>query len=460
MYTRLFHPFTCLLILYMSASAVAIDVSDWTNPLLGYADKSIKDYTVAEHEGKLYIFHSTFLGLEPGIVGQFRTTGYDSDSSGARTAASKDIVSHVQGEVYDPETGKLSQLPIDYSGREDGWKGMASPSITPYRGRHIMVYNSWGNLPDKPNALFYRLSDDLENWSDRKPLAHDLIKDWAIDGNLIDTGERVILFWKTRGQTSVTRAAMAPSAEGPFRKIPGVDGHRDGEVTFSLRPGVTGPTWFENTNIYRINGEWRLLAVHMKIPYLFRLKGTGEYPQDWLRWEDGYPMVIHRQPWNAFVASNGPEILPSENPDKPHLVFYGGKNGCFRSEFIGRGWYKLGVSQSFDLENWEPLPPAPILALRLDAMDQYRGGKHERFDLRGPFSYRIELQSILDCESEGKVLELELYSNRTPVEILSFADGKASFMLEPGIHSILGRATLASGKVVWTHQPLVLRLDW
>lgn len=435
-------------------------LQDMMNPSLGYVEKSIKDFSMVWHEGKLYAYHSTFLSRDEDYFRTFRSRTWDSESSGARTAASESIVSHVQGECFDPSTGRWEPLPIDYSGVDEGWRGMASPSITAYRGQYAMVYNSWGNLPDKPNALFYRLSADGVQWSEQRRLAPDLIKDWAIDGNLIDFAGRVVLFWKTRGQESVTRAAFADAAEGPFDLIPAVEGFKDGEVTFALREGVSGPKWFENTNIYRIDGEWRLLAVHLKIPYLFRMQGTGEDLQDWLRWVDGYPIEIDRQPWNGFVPSNGPEIVPAQRPGEPHYIFFGGKNGCFRSEFIGRGWYKLGAARSYDLENWESLPAAPHLRLEMQTMDQYRGGKHERFELNGPTSYLIEVKVVVDPSSGGTLAAVRLYANRKELVPESVEGDRIRFFLEPGLQSLLAEGVLEDGRTIWTPQPLVLRLDW
>ncbi|MGC9452451.1 MAG: hypothetical protein ACP5I4_13520 [Oceanipulchritudo sp.] len=318
------------------------------NPVLSYGDWSIKDACMARRDGLWHLFFSAF--------DQERST-----------------VVH----VTTPDFQTFSPFHFQLDGRDAGWIGMCSPDLVYSQGRYVLVLNSWGEMEDRPNALFTMESADLFDWSKPRPLGHNLDPDARIiDGALAWTGDCWMCVLKWWNQA---RMATAPSLDGPWRWVSqermallAEDGEENGHV-------------HENFQLVEIDRQWHLLSTDYipsaskrdatlegkpfqrgisggnHTPWLYRMSGDPADPQAWLRWEDGRPLQVPGEAFNTIDRVNAAALCDNRKEDGFLYLIYGGKNAERRDEFAGtaaagrpwpRGWNRLGLARSGDLVEW------------------------------------------------------------------------------------------------------------
>ena len=297
---------------------------DWANirnPVLEYPDHSIKDFAVAYREGVFHVFFSSF-----------------HESRGR-------IRCHVmKTTTRDFQTYTPLQLIDD--GADAGWIGMASPDVTEYGGAYYLTYNSWGDKPGMPNQLFFRTSDDLENWGERKPLAANLTRGGrAIDAAITHDRGRVILIWK--GDGFRTRIASAGKPDEKFKFIGA------GYPSFKMPDGKESSLAHENFQFLKIDGKWMMLTTDYKPqePFVYELAGNGESPADWLKWINGRKVEIPLLGFNTKDRANGSAALDMRSEDGNFYLFFAGNTEY--DTFLGRGWNCMGIAKSPDFMRWE-----------------------------------------------------------------------------------------------------------
>lgn len=309
------------------------------NPVLQYADWSIKDYGVAHKDGVYHLFFSAF---------------YEDNGR---------VRSHVV-QVSTRDFKTYSEPILHFDGQEDGWIGMCSPDCVMIGDTYYLTFNSWGDKEGRPNQLFYMTSKDLVNWSPRRPLAENITRGVrAIDAALNFHDGRFVLFWK---EVQTTRCCVADAIDGPFRLL------GDGYPKFRGRDGREFE-WNENYQLVGIDGKWRLLAsthdpdysreetddrgrtrtVKTMMPILYTMEtGDGSKDDDWLSWVDGYEPKVELQEFNTDHRANSAVLLDQTEIDGFWYMLYAGRTEG--ASFLRRGNNKLGISRSKDLANWSP----------------------------------------------------------------------------------------------------------
>jgi hypothetical protein len=302
----------------------------WTrlcNPVLSYADWSIKDWACAYRDGAFYVFFSAFYQDE----GQIR--------------------SHVV-EVSTTDFQTFSSPILNLAGREDGWEGMASPDIVKAGETYYLTFNTWGDRPGQPNQLFFMASPDLVHWGPRRPLASNLTKGRSIDAALAFAGDRFYLAWKDRRH--VSRIAVAPDPGADFSLV------GDGVLTFERAEGARTSRKHENCQFVRVDDRWLLLATHFgagHLPYLYRMSGDGTQEKHWQTWFGGYALQVAVEDFNTEDRANAAALYDWRAHDGHFYLFYAGntEKRTYRSSGgWGRGWNRLGLSRSRDLVAWHP----------------------------------------------------------------------------------------------------------
>jgi hypothetical protein len=232
---------------------------------------------------------------------------------------------------------------------------MCSPDVAVRSDRYYLTYNSWGDKEGKPNQLFYRVSDDLETWSDRRPLASDLTADErAIDATVTFANGRCYLAYK--GPEHRTRIAVAPDVDGPFDPV-----GEDGVARFEKASGEVTRGGQENYQFHAVDGERCLLTTDFHAghrPVLYRLDGDPATDGDWRFWTDGYRLEIAEQEFNVGDRANAAAMYDwREHDGHFYLLYAGNQEGRYDGDdtggpFAGRGWNRLGLARSTDLETW------------------------------------------------------------------------------------------------------------
>lgn len=308
-----------------------IEWSRLENPVLEYPEWSIKDYACAHRDGTFYVFFSAF---------------YQDDGR---------IRSHVL-EVRTEDFREYSEPVMHVDGRENGWIGMCSPDVSRHDGTYYLTFNSWGDKEGKPNQLFYRTSPDLESWSDRRPLGRSLTRgERAIDAAVGRHDGRWYLAWK--GADSETCIATAADIDGPFEYV-----GEDGVLRFEKRSGEVTRGGQENYQFHATDGERYLLTTDFHAghrPTLYRIDGDPEEEESWLTWTDGYQLGIPEQEFNTGDRANAAAMYDwREHDDHFYLLYAGNQEGRYKGDtagaFAGRGWNRLGLARSTDLETWVP----------------------------------------------------------------------------------------------------------
>lgn len=333
------------------ARSAFIDWASLHNPFLQYADWSIKDACMAEHQGQFYVFFSAF----------YRDAG--------RVRSHLVEVKTTDFQNFSEPLLHLRDLDADADGQLDAWIGLCSPNLTHHRGTYYLTFNSWGDKEGQPNQLFFMSSKDLEIWSDPKPLARNLTQGWrSIDGAVAFDQDNIFLLWKGAPDGQTPRMAIGETMDGDFRFL------GDGYPMFLTRNSESSDE-HENYQFIRIQGKWRVLVTAMDwdhMPYLYTMAGSGENALNWLNWVHGYKLEVPRQSFNTHTRANAAFLADWTARDGYVYLLYAG-NDAAGDEFAGRGWNRLGLCRSKDLEHWMPLTDVKQLAPRVELIEPLSG---------------------------------------------------------------------------------------
>lgn len=299
--------------------------------LFQHPDFSCKDACMAWDGGRWHLFFSVF------------------DEERSRVAR-----------VSSPDLKGFSNLEILFDGREQGWIGMCSPDLTRGPDGWVLVCNSWGMAPGRPNALHVATSSDLINWSSLRPLADELCPhDGVIDGALAWTGAVWILACKRCRQLLIATAA---ALDGPWCRIADVP-----PVLLDAETRTDNGYRHENFQLLHLGGVWHLLSTDYipgqlhHHPWLYRMEGDPADPQSWGRWIDGRRLHIPAESWNRLDPDNAAALWDHRRVDGRFYLIYGGKDEQRLHDFNGRaaterpwprGWNRLGLATSTDLQGW------------------------------------------------------------------------------------------------------------
>ncbi|MCI3920738.1 hypothetical protein MO973_10900 [Paenibacillus sp. TRM 82003] len=310
-----------------------IDFERLRNPVLQYADWSIKDCACCYHEESeaFYLFFSAF---------------YEDEGM---------IRSHVV-EVETKDFRTFSDPILHLDGKDQGWLGMCSPDLLRHGDTYYLTFNSWGDLAGKPNQLFYKTSKDLVHWSEGyAPLAPSLTNgNRAIDASMIYENNAFYLFWKERTDADRTRLARAPSLSDDFEFV------GNGYPTFVMMDGKDNGLIHENFCFFKTGDGWRVVMTdYMKDSfehhnsYIYTLLAAGEEPERFLAWGEGCKLDIERQRFNTDHRANAAALYDWRKYDGYFYLLYAGN--AENTTFATRGHNRLGISRSTDLVNWIPL---------------------------------------------------------------------------------------------------------
>ena len=336
-----------------------IDWGGLRNPVLALEDWSLKDACVYHHEGLFHIFTSAF-SEERSTVAHLTTPDWHRFS---------DFLLHLTGEALEAT-------------------GVCSPSILHVDGQFVLTFNTWGQ--GTHNQLYAMTTRDFADWSDIQPVAANLTRGKrCIDLALRYHADRWIGVWREGANT--TRFAACETLGGDWAWI------GDGVGTLRAADGSdeTGAEMrHENFQLLTLDGVPHLLCTNYDPhhPWLYRMAGDPDDLASWTVWDDGRRLMIPSQRFNSIPKRlpcvqnhdvRRPLITCWDDPDAVHIVdgldnaaflcdwrdhdgfftlLYAGKNEERRNAFNGtagqrswpRGWNRLGLARSRDLEHWLP----------------------------------------------------------------------------------------------------------
>ena len=320
---------------------------DWSrlrNPVLSDPDWSLKDACVHYHAGLFHLFTSAFNEERSTVIG-----------------------------ITTPDFQTYTKTGLCLTGPELEAVGICSPNITVAGDRFLLTLNTWGQRPPRLNQLYYLESPDLRHWSAPRPLAGNLTAGHrCIDLALAGAPGQWIGIWK---EGSRTRIATAAQLDGDWQFL------GTGDLLFErAMPSRDPKIIHENFQFLMLDGVWHLLSTDYPPhhPWLYRRAGD-----DWTHWVDGRRLLIPSERFNSIPAAlAAPKLTPCwDNPAAGHIVdgldnaaflcdwrdsdghfylLYAGKNEDGRDRFNGtasdgpwpRGWNKLALARSRDLQTW------------------------------------------------------------------------------------------------------------
>lgn len=311
--------------LSISASGARKPFIQWNqlrNPVLLYPHWSIKDFAMAHRDGMFYVFFSAF----------YKDHGR--------------VRSHVV-EVSTRDFKRFSKPILDFDGESAGWIGMCSPDVQRLGQLWELSFNSWGDEPHRPDALFYMTSRDLVHWSKRFPLAPNLTARGAIDLSVTRANRGYFAVWKSgrKPQEMRVRMACAKALAGPWRFI------GSGYATLNMADGKENGLIHENFEFIRINGALHLLSSdypHGHHEYLYTLLD----PAHPLKWGKGFELKIPAQSWNRMVPCDAAALYDWRHEDGYFYLIYAGRNE--QTSYLHRGWNRMALARSKDLKHWVP----------------------------------------------------------------------------------------------------------
>lgn len=297
------------------------------NPIYAVPNWSVKDACMIEKDGVFYLFFSAFYfdrGQERSHVVGVKTTDF-----------------------------------IDYSpplfiwdGTKDDWIGLCSPDIIYADGKYVLTYNSWGDKKDKPNQLFYAISNDLECWQAGLPLAANLTTGKrAIDAALAFYNGWWILMYK-EGSPGKARIAASKQLDGGWEFI------GEGFPTFH-RLAEHPAQVQENYQFLNIDGRWHLITTDYRPHqmFIYQMGSTGERLPDWLVWVEGRPLEMPQEAFNTDHIANAGVVVDWRSKDGYFYCLYAGRTEGF--SHARRGDNKLGIAASTNLVHWFAPPHRP-----------------------------------------------------------------------------------------------------
>jgi hypothetical protein len=383
------------------------------NPVYMRPDWCTKDVSMTWRDGKFYIFHSAFY-MDDGV-----------------------IRSHVNA-MSTTDFQTFSEPVLHIAGREDGWIGMCAPDIQYLNGTYYLTFNSWGDKPGKLNQLFYKTSKDLEHWSERKPLAKNLTDGIrAIDVTMTYEAGKYIILYKEK---QTMRLAMGDSPDGDFEFI------GDGLPQFYEKNGQK-IDWHENCNFYKIDGQWYILTVDSPhASHLYRMKGDGSKPEDFLFWEDGYMLDIPQGSYNTTEVSNASGLADWREHDGHFYLIYAGQTD--EHAFAGRGWQKLCLARSKDLIHWEAATDRAKVAPHVTITSPAQGASFES-------NLDIPVKATATDPNGDAVVKMEFFLNDDKVAEDNIAPYEINLDKIPkGDQRLVVRATDEHGNSYATVEPV------
>lgn len=284
--------------------------------------------------------------------------------------------------VFHIFTSGASYRTRDFRTYEGPFAGYGSPDVTRTSdGRFILVYQTRDTAnpgpdprvdPDSPQNEFrrlsYRISEDLETWSEERELYPSLPPDRHIDGALAyDEGcPCYSLGFKSGVTIQQFRVARSAGPEidgdwiGPLKAYAG-----EGCLLDKLVPliGDTITRWAENYQFLRIDGRWRMIAtardprrpidfgyMGSHEPFVYELRGQGATLEEWTDWVGKRQLQVPQEDWNSLMHANSAYLCDWRDHDGHFYLFYAGTN---QPTDDGRGHGRIGVVRSHDLVNWK-----------------------------------------------------------------------------------------------------------
>jgi hypothetical protein len=209
-----------------------------------------------------------------------------------------------------------------------------------------MTFNSWGDLPDRPNQLFYESSPDLVHWSERKPLAQNLTAGTrVIDAAIAGADGGFYLTWREGRGPVIPHIAFARTMDGPWAFV------GSGVAELKMPNGKDNGSNHENFEFVKIDGKWRLLTSDYPPgheEYLY----TQEDPNNWLEWGKGHRLDIAKADYNSLIPCDAAALYDWRSHDGYFYLLCAGRTEA--DTYLKRGWNRLALHRSKDLVHWLP----------------------------------------------------------------------------------------------------------
>jgi hypothetical protein len=227
-----------------------------------------------------------------------------------------------------------------------------SPDVTrDVDGNYIVTFQTDRSENTELNWLVARTTprlDALGNAPETKLFPALFPNDRLIDVALARTDKGTFAIFKRglhEATEQFTHLAYSPSGslEGPWELL-----------------GEPNVGWFENYQFLEIDGKWHVLGtrIPVHVPELWRLDGNPADPKAWLKWTKVRDLTVPGEAWNSggkvagidFERANSAYLFDNRVVDGYFYLFYAGSTELQTN--AGRGWSKIGVARSNNLENW------------------------------------------------------------------------------------------------------------
>ena len=252
-----------------------------------------------------------------------------------------------------------------FSTKALGAVGTCSPDVTFHDGTWYCVFHTWGSFPDHPNKLYVTTSRDGTSWTQPELL------------NVPGTGtfqlnDGALMYWDSRWYLC---SKNGPRTDGPYvyvsddldRWTPTAP-IEEGPAKLSRRDGKQFQ--HENYQWVPIGGRPHLLSTDFPGHHACLYRPAGDVPscsRTLRKWEDGYALAVPSQSFNDWDGVNAAVLVPSGDLGRgdrrtwmmvfagtsaqrsPEDVVFEGRKGYRPWD---RGWNRLGVAVSPDLETW------------------------------------------------------------------------------------------------------------
>lgn len=231
-------------------------------------------------------------------------------------------------ERFSPDLREFSQPTSVWSGIREGFRGMCSPNVSIIEGKVVLTMNSWGDMPQQKNQLFYCCSKG-DSWTPLMPLAQSLTQgSRAIDAALVGASGGILLAYKKEQRVT---AATALSVEGPW---------------LEERQVECGGESLENYQLLHVEDQLYAVATNF---------GRGHVCQIYkvvspFKWQLQETLQVEPQTWSRRVAANSGFLFHYRG--KWALLYAGSSEA---ESFEGRGHSSLGLALSNDLRTFTPL---------------------------------------------------------------------------------------------------------
>jgi len=311
---RRLYMYLLVILTFLTLTTVNAQTIDWKNiknPVIQIKDWSVKDACMVfnERNSHWYIFFSTFYfdnGRERSHITAVRTKDFKT----------------------------ISEPLFIWDGQEEGWIGMCSPNITKIGNQFVLTYNSWGDKKNRPNQLFYAVSNNLEDWEKHIPLAKNITEGVrSIDAAIIQQDGKYFLLWK-KNQTPQLSYSNRLSGNN------------------WLNMGALPLGWFENAEFIKIKGHLYLVCTGAKHAQLIYKKNNASgdvwsYGSDWKLITQ---IEVEEEPFNTLERMNAGFLYDNTEADGYFYYIYAGRTE--KESHLGRGDNTLGLARSKNLLDW------------------------------------------------------------------------------------------------------------